>query len=85
LKEICRERNINIKYLPPYSPFLNPIENLFSKWKSLVRSFGVSTEEELMQRIESAAFEISGDDCDGYFRNMLRYLLRCMNGEEIYD
>jgi transposase len=23
-------------FIPPYSPFLNPIENLFSKWKQLV-------------------------------------------------
>ncbi|XP_040175166.1 uncharacterized protein LOC120908323 [Anopheles arabiensis] len=25
-------------YLPPYSPFLNPIENMFSKWKNLVKT-----------------------------------------------
>ena len=26
-----------VLYLPPYSPFLNPIENMFSKWKEYVR------------------------------------------------
>ena len=26
-----------IKYLHPYSPFLNPIENMFSAWKEFVR------------------------------------------------
>jgi len=28
----------NLQYLPPYSPFLNPIETVFSKLKSIVRS-----------------------------------------------
>jgi hypothetical protein len=28
--------NAQIVYLPPYSPFLNPIENCFSKWKNHV-------------------------------------------------
>jgi len=26
-----------IKYLPSYSPFLNPIENIFSQWKQLAK------------------------------------------------
>jgi len=27
-----------VLYLPPYSPFLNPIENMFAKWKQIIRS-----------------------------------------------
>ncbi|MGL6009021.1 MAG: IS630 family transposase, partial [Culicoidibacterales bacterium] len=33
---VIEEINSNgfaVKYLPPYSPFLNPIENMFSQWK----------------------------------------------------
>ncbi len=29
--ELISELNLNVMYLPPYSPFLNPIENAFSK------------------------------------------------------
>lgn len=81
----CEEKRIIIKYLPAYSPFLNPIENLFSKWKSIVKSRLVQNEEELMVAINSASLEITSNDCDGYFRNMMCYVARCLNGEVIND
>jgi len=34
VKSWCEEKNIVIKYLPPHSPDLNPIENVFSTIKS---------------------------------------------------
>ena len=34
--ELKNELGIELLYLPPYSPFLNPIENCFSKWKNTV-------------------------------------------------
>jgi len=36
-------------YLPPYSPDLNPIENLWSKVKQSLRSQAPRTEEQLLQ------------------------------------
>ena len=36
-REKFNQENRKLMYLPPYSPFLNPIENLFSKWKLLIR------------------------------------------------
>jgi hypothetical protein len=42
-------------FLPPYSPMLNPIESLFSKWKTLIRSAGVSlTQNLLLENMSSA-------------------------------
>ena len=35
LKETINQLNLNICYLLPYSPFLNPIKNIFSVWKNL--------------------------------------------------
>ena len=29
--------NLNVKYLPPYSPFLNPIESCFSVFKNYLK------------------------------------------------
>jgi hypothetical protein len=37
IHNICEARGHIILYIPPYTPFLNPIENLFSKWKHLVK------------------------------------------------
>jgi transposase len=85
LQELCNSQNIRILLLPPHSPFLNPIENLFSKWKHIVKSDVVTNEDELLARINTESNEVTENDCDGYFRNMLRYIGRCMNNEEIDD
>lgn len=37
------DNGIRTRYLPPYSPDLNPIENTFSKLKSMVKSAGQRT------------------------------------------
>jgi transposase len=72
-------------FLPPYSPFLNPIENVFSEWKSLVRAANPQNETELLQEIQQGAFSISPEHCRAYFRHMENYIGRCLNGEEIED
>src|SRR5690606_11175157 len=38
IQELIKENNHKVMYLPPYSPFLNPIEYFFNKWKSYIRS-----------------------------------------------
>jgi transposase len=38
-------------FLPPYSPDLNPIEQLFAKLKALLRQVATRTKEELWQAI----------------------------------
>jgi hypothetical protein len=37
VRDACVAHGHRLLHLPPYSPFLNPIENLFSKWKQLVK------------------------------------------------
>jgi transposase len=41
----------SILYLPPYSPDLNPIEQLFAKLKALLRKAAARTKEELWSTI----------------------------------
>ena len=38
VKAIAEAKRHIIIFLPPYSPFLNPIENMFSKWKQVIRA-----------------------------------------------
>lgn len=75
----------NIIYLPPYSPFLNPIENMFSKWKQLIRNLRSENEEQLFNNIENSSTFISSQDCQNYFRHMLSFLPRCIRKEPIID
>ena len=37
-------------FLPPYTPQLNPIEEVFSKWKTLIKSRNSQNIEDLMMR-----------------------------------
>lgn len=85
VRETIVAEGFDVMYLPPYSPFLNPIENLFSKWKNIVRRANPQNETELMTAIEQAASLITAEDCDGYFCNMFHYIERCILGEEIND
>ena len=52
-----------IKYLPPYSPMLNHIKNVFSKWKMYVKRANCMSEEELLKAMDEGITTISKDDC----------------------
>jgi transposase len=56
-------------YLPPYSPDYNPIENMWSKVKSYLRSAAARTVEALGQAIDAALATVTPDDCRGFFRH----------------
>lgn len=74
-----------LKYLPPYSPFLNPIENMFSKWKNAIRQLRPRNEQHLFELIDTAADTITSDDCAAYFRNIYTFLPKCINREDILN
>ena len=56
-------------YLPPYSPDLNPIEEMWSKVKSVLRSLKARTWDELLSAMATALESITKNDCDGYFKH----------------
>jgi len=72
-------------YLPPYSPFLNPIENMFSKWKNTVRKERVENEEKLFEIINNVESIVAAEDCATYYRHMLSYLLTYIARKVIND
>lgn len=56
-----------VRFLPAYSPDLNPIEKMWSKIKSLLRSYEARTPEELDEAISKAFSKITAKDAMGYF------------------
>lgn len=56
-------------YLPPYSPDFNPIENLWSKVKTHLRSAATRTLESLGDAIDRALESVTPQDCRGFFAN----------------
>lgn len=56
-----------VRFLPPYSPDLNPIEKMWSKVKALLRSAEARTQEELDLAISHAFSQITAKDAAGWF------------------
>lgn len=54
-------------YLPPYSPDLNPIEQLFSKLKAALRRAKARTIEALIEAIGEALRSVTPEDIRGWF------------------
>ena len=69
---ICR-RMINglttIRYLPKYSPDLNPIEMPYSKFKTFLRKVAARTIPSLNRAIRSFIPQLSPQECANYFRH----------------
>ena len=60
---------------------LNPIENVFSKIKNIVRSRIREGEQgNLADFIHSALQSVNSEDCNGYFRYMARNITNCAAG-----
>jgi transposase len=69
VREAVEAVGARLFYLPPYSPDYNPIENMWSKVKSYLRSAAARTVEALGQAIDDALATVTADDCRGFFRH----------------
>jgi transposase len=63
----------SLLYLPPYSPDLNPIEQLFAKLKALLRKAAARTRDELWSTIGRLLATVPPAEC-------ARYLHHCHYG-----
>ncbi|KAF7685996.1 hypothetical protein CDIK_3256 [Cucumispora dikerogammari] len=61
LREDEEAASYRINYLPPYSPFLNPIENVFSVWKNSIIRCCVRIEAQLRTQVSEKFSEITSD------------------------
>jgi transposase len=85
IANVFTQQKHRVFFLPPYSPFLNPIENMFSQWKELVKGSNPCDESHLLRLINEKFLEITETHCRNYYMHMMGYIPRCMNREEIYD
>jgi transposase len=58
-----------IQYLPPYSPDLNPIEQVFAKLKALLRKAAERTYEMLWRMVGQLMDRFQADECLNFFRH----------------
>lgn len=67
VRQLIEARGCQVWFLPAYSPDLSPIEEAFSKLKTLLRRAEARTREALEQAIADALDQITGQDARGYF------------------
>lgn len=67
IEALITQAGAKLIYLPPYSPDFSPIENCWSKLKSVLRSIGARNYPDLVKAIECAFDKVSLDDIRGWF------------------
>ncbi len=67
VRELIEARGAELLFLPSYSPDLNPIEEAFSKIKTVVRKVGARTREALVEAIARALAAVRLEDVAGWF------------------
>ncbi len=67
VKEALAAVGAHIRYLPPYSPDLNPIEQLFAKLKALLRKAAPQTVTALWSEIGRLLDGFTPDEYTHYF------------------
>ena len=58
-----------LRYLPPYSPDLNPIEQLFAKFKACLRKIAARSVEALWAAIGATVAAFEPGECENYLRH----------------
>jgi transposase len=67
VRQTIEAAGAELRYLPPYSPDLNPIEMAFSKLKALLKAAAARTVHDLWQAIAEALSCFTAHECRNYF------------------
>jgi transposase len=69
IREAIKNAGAELRYLPPYSPDLNPIELAFSKFKKLLRDGAQRTVDKLWQLCGTILDQFTEHECRNYFKH----------------
>lgn len=69
VREAIEAVGARLLYLPPYSPDLNPIEQLFAKLKTMLRKAAARTVDALWAAVGQILRTLQPDECRNYLDN----------------
>ena len=69
IREAIRAAGAGVLYLPPYSPDLNPIEQVFAKLKALLPKAGARTKDALCNTLGRATRRLRPERVPNYLTN----------------
>jgi transposase len=68
-RNAIRARGAHLLFLPPYSPDLNPIEQVFAKLKHLMRAAQTRDVEAAWRKVGELLDLFSNEECANYLKN----------------
>ena len=68
VRDLIEAAGAQLRYLPPYSPDLNPIEMAFSKLKAFLKKVAARTRDALWDAIADALPRVTPQDCANFFK-----------------
>jgi transposase len=69
VRQAIRQARAHLLFLPPYSPDLNPIEQVFAKLKTLLRKAAERSVETVWKRIGKILDAFPAAECANYLKN----------------
>jgi transposase len=69
IKQAIERTGATLRYLPAYSPDLNPIEQAFAKLKAALRKAAARTFDALLKAIAQALADFTAEECANYIAN----------------
>lgn len=69
IRRMIRAAGARLFFLPPYSPDFNPIEQVFSKLKRLLRKAEPRSTDSVWQSIGKLLGRFTSEECASYLRN----------------
>ena len=67
VEQLIEAAGAELRYLPPYSPDMNPIEKAYSKLKALPHAKSPSEPSQPLNALEACAEIFKPDECLNYF------------------
>jgi transposase len=81
VKELITSRGYRYKYFPPYSPFLNAIEEAWAKIKAGIIRKPFDDCDSLTPRLIESCKLVTQQDCQGWIRHAISFFPRCLQKE----
>jgi len=82
IKDVIHHNGHRLIFLPPYTPQLNAIEEVFSLWKSKIKRENCTTREMLLNCIKIKFEEITQENCIAFYSHVQKFLVKGLAREE---
>ena len=69
VEQLIKAAGAELRYLPAFSPDMNPIEKAFSKLKAFLRKIAERTVQILLRALKTCAEIFKPSECTNYFKS----------------